>query len=419
MRQVVVNARARLKAADPKFHPGPDPLELEMGINVIQPRDTDQLLAMTKILEEQFGSGTPQQKQALEFWRIQVAAAIAGDNAKFEFLRRFYFWLLGRGTDFDHGKTFWGRANAAVYNGEVAAYIDQFTSKRTDYALRLSLLANRVPDSLNGYYLYFKYIVNGHLKRSKDAKTGVTFYDISEEDYLQDFDVFQQTLKTKNVFDKDHERPGYSEIIAPAAEAHPQKFDASVPYPTTRAALERKDAKPLDVVAMQKANTEGVAKQLMIERSSKDKEPGMGLGTSEADVVADLGEETEEITPTEIVGADASAPQPIGTDSERGTTASLPPKDKEEADDYNTESAERAEGEVIGESIAATNESIHAVQLGEGLAELIDEAETDEAKKLVVHEIEEVVKRVDTSKLTPEMHARLIRLKLKLLRVGR
>lgn len=150
-------AKDVLQAANAKFHAGPDPLERESDLHVIQPSDRQQLEAMTKMLEETYKNNpTPQQKQALELWKFQVASGTVVDQVKFQFLRRFYFWLLGRGEQEDHEKTMWGRANTAVYNGEVAAYIDQFTSKRAQYAMKLQLLSMRIPDSLLGYYLYFK-----------------------------------------------------------------------------------------------------------------------------------------------------------------------------------------------------------------------------------------------------------------------
>ncbi len=87
---------------------------------------------------------------------MQVANDQITDLVKFNFLRRFYFWLLGRGTEEEHKKTLWGRANMAVWNPEIAAYIDQFTNKRTHYALKLAMLAGRVPTGIVGSYLYFK-----------------------------------------------------------------------------------------------------------------------------------------------------------------------------------------------------------------------------------------------------------------------
>lgn len=152
-------ARAALRAADPKFHAGLDPLQQEHDLHVIQPTTKEQLRSMAKMMEDLYrqpGNQTPEARNAYEFWKMQIASENVSDLVKFNFLRRFYFWLLGRGTKEEHDKTLWGRANTAVWNPEVAAYIDQFTSKRTQYALKLAMLANRVPSGLVGHYLYFK-----------------------------------------------------------------------------------------------------------------------------------------------------------------------------------------------------------------------------------------------------------------------
>lgn len=148
--------RAELRALNPKFHPGQDPIELEASRKVIMPTERQQLDKMTSMLEQAYSEGTPEQQQALALWKFQVDSGSISDQVKLQFMRSFYFWLLGCGAKDDHDKTLWGRGNAATYNGEVREYIDMFLDKRKEYAMKLILLANRVPDTLYGYYLYFK-----------------------------------------------------------------------------------------------------------------------------------------------------------------------------------------------------------------------------------------------------------------------
>ena len=236
------NAREMLKAANPKFHAGPNPLEREASLKVIQPTDKQSVEAMTKMLNKLYGKDTnsAEERQALDLWKFQVASGTVNDQVKFQFLRRFYFWLLGRGEEGDVAKTFWGKANVAVYNPEVAAYIDQFVGKRAQYAQQLALLANRLPDNLNGFYLYFKYIVNGALKRTEPGPDGNTFWDMTQEDYLEDFDMLQQVLDSSKPAGGNNTR--YAELIAPQAKGikdvpNQKHFEANVPYPTTRQAL--------------------------------------------------------------------------------------------------------------------------------------------------------------------------------------
>lgn len=122
-----VNAKEALKAANPKFHAGKDPLELETMMTTIQPTSRQELDQMTQMLEATYpiATRTQEQTQAIELWKFQIASGTVVDQVKFQFLRRFYFWLLGRGEKADTEKTLWGRANAAIHNPEVAAYIDQ------------------------------------------------------------------------------------------------------------------------------------------------------------------------------------------------------------------------------------------------------------------------------------------------------
>ncbi len=273
-------ARDKVAAGNVKFAAGKDPLELETMLNRIEPTNKQQLDQMVKLLEASFDKtdATPEQRQALELWKFQMAQGSVSDQIKFQFLRRFYFWLLGRGEQEDTDKTMWGRANVAAHNGEVAAYIDQFLDKRTEYAMKLNLLSMRQPTTLNGYYLYFKYITNGALKR-ETREDGTSFWDMKNEDYLQDFDLFQQVLDKKSpIGGKQKGDIAYSEIIAPIAERkeHQPAYEDVNPYPITRDNMERKDPEGRHVGALQKQKVEAnIAKGLVatLELDSARKHP--------------------------------------------------------------------------------------------------------------------------------------------------
>jgi hypothetical protein len=149
-------SREMLRSMNRKYHAGADPLERETLLDQILPNAKQELESMTAVLEKLYANGTEQQQQAFQLWKFQVASGSVKDQVRLQFLRRFYFWLLGRGEEEDVKKTLWGRANAAAHNDQVAAYIDQFVDKRAEYAMKLQALSQRVPDTLNGYYLYFK-----------------------------------------------------------------------------------------------------------------------------------------------------------------------------------------------------------------------------------------------------------------------
>jgi hypothetical protein len=208
-------ARENLAAGNPKYHAGETPIEKEAALKIIEPTSDQQLKELMKMIDLMYADAGAEQRRALDFYRGQIAVDGATNAVKMRFLRRFYFWLLGRGTNDDHAKTMWGRGNVAVYNAEVAAYIEQFVEKRLQYALQLALLAQRIPVSLNGYYLYFKYIVNGELRRAKGTD-GIEFWDLSNDDFLKDFEVMQQyfgEMTTRGGIGRND----YQELIKPAA----------------------------------------------------------------------------------------------------------------------------------------------------------------------------------------------------------
>lgn len=149
-------SREMLLSMNRKYQAGNDPLERESMLDTILPNAKQELESMTAILEKLYANGTAEQQQAFQLWKFQVANGSVKDQVRLQFLRRFYFWLLGRGEEEDVSKTLWGRGNAAAHNPQVAAYIDQFVDKRAQYAMKLNALSQRVPDTLNGYYLYFK-----------------------------------------------------------------------------------------------------------------------------------------------------------------------------------------------------------------------------------------------------------------------
>jgi hypothetical protein len=250
--------RQQLSEVNPKFQAGPNELEKEDELKILQPTNAEQLKQLTALVEtlRRQNLGDQAWQNALRLWQSQIATGALSDQVKFQFVRRFYFWLLGRGTTHDVERTSWGRANVAVLNREVSLYIQQFSQRRLDYALQLSLLAMRVPSSLNGYYLYFKYIVNGKLKRAKDNNGG-SWWELSDDDYLQDFEMFQQE------FDGADEKANYKPLIRATANrpAGSAPFDASRPYPTNKREneqhqLEVKDNKQIVADVMKQENSE-------------------------------------------------------------------------------------------------------------------------------------------------------------------
>lgn len=203
-----------------KFAPPPTPLQQEQSLKQIVPRENWQVGRLKDIIDRELAkTPSPARKNALEFWRMQLEQDDATSEVTQKFTKGFWCWLLGRGTEEEHKRTLWGRSNVAVRNSEVAAYVDEMVRKKTEYTMQLVLMANRVPVTLNGYYLYYKYIVQGKLRHVLDGVNDS--YYVDDDDFLQDWDVFQR------------EHRAYSGFIKPSATHDGQAFSSNEPYPYT------------------------------------------------------------------------------------------------------------------------------------------------------------------------------------------
>ena len=144
-----------------KYHPGPDPLEQEPSLKMIQPTSAQQtaetLVLLDKMMEK---TSDPAEKSALKMWKSMFKADQIGGVVAQEFTRDFWGWLLGRGKEADHKKSPWYRASLC-HDKEVSAYVDSFLSKMHEFQLKLAVLKFRQPVGINQHYLYFKYIVRG------------------------------------------------------------------------------------------------------------------------------------------------------------------------------------------------------------------------------------------------------------------
>ncbi len=205
-------ASDEIRGASAKWQPGLSPLEEEEKLKVIVPTNAQQLRQINTMIDTlmQDGNLDPDVRRALAMWKVNYQMESVPDQVRRAFLEGFWCWLLGRGTDDDTKRTLWGRANVAAHNPEVAAYLETFARKRTEYAARLVLMAEHVPDTLVGFYLYFKYIVKGALKKVQDgADSSKWFWSLSDEQFLEDWDLFEQ------------EAGNYAHMIAPAANRPP------------------------------------------------------------------------------------------------------------------------------------------------------------------------------------------------------
>ena len=108
---------------------------------------------------------------------------------------------------------------------------------------------------------------------------------MSDEDYLQDFDLFQRVLDKPSIIgDKQKGEIGYSDIIAPIAlrnelDPRAKAYEDVNPYPMTRQNLARDDADGRHVGALQAKEAEanivsGMEDSLMLNSNRKPAKPG-------------------------------------------------------------------------------------------------------------------------------------------------
>lgn len=165
MRRVAAETRERKQtnASDNrKYLPGLDALEKESSITDIVPLQKTETDRMMTIVNKLLSSGTLKdaEKQAFYFWKANLVIDNAKGAVHQEFMRDFWAWLLGRGTEADHKKSPWYR-QSLCNDSEVSAYVDAFVTKRHEFKIKLQLLSMRHPVGINQHYLYFKYVVRG------------------------------------------------------------------------------------------------------------------------------------------------------------------------------------------------------------------------------------------------------------------
>ena len=168
---------------DGKYGPGRDPLEVEETRKKLVPNGSAeygrQLAIVDAILQE---PGLKQEEyKAMLVWKTNLRAAQIKPTIHEEWLQDFWKWLLGRGKDTDHAKTWWHRQSLAD-DPEVCAYIEAFVVKMTEFKIKLEVLRRRRPKGINESYLYFKYIVRG-------APTDKTNFLEDWQHFIDEFDA--------------------------------------------------------------------------------------------------------------------------------------------------------------------------------------------------------------------------------------
>ena len=188
------NRKDQIGASSTKYIVPGDPLEGEARMMSMVPQsvdETDRMLEVANTMLKQENL-TPGERNALEAWKMQLSAKGIKGQVQHEFVRDFWQWLIGRGKDSDHARTPWARQSVA-YDEEVSTYLDLMYSKMHHYNMKLKLLSTRVPEGINQFFIYFKYVVRGEL--------------LDKSNFLHDFQLFTDEFKAAREVGQWHRDP--------------------------------------------------------------------------------------------------------------------------------------------------------------------------------------------------------------------
>lgn len=162
-RYVVPNPQIFAKELGVKFKAWRTQFSLESGVATIaqlpaiKDKEMDEWLDW-KIREATANLDT-ERRQAL------VALKVAREHNAFEatvdrdFYKRFLLWLIGKGEETDHLRTPWYRQAQALELAEVRELLEAFLWEIATVENALLKLVWKGPQSLNEYYLYYKYVL--------------------------------------------------------------------------------------------------------------------------------------------------------------------------------------------------------------------------------------------------------------------
>lgn len=230
---------------------------------------------------------TPGSKAALEFILQKVLAdeEAMKDAANKEWWRRFNEWLQGRGTKEEVARTQWGAANAARIDDSVREYLMTHIHRRHRFAMSIAELFYRYPKNLVEFYLYYKYIVHGGVRLVTDAK-GNKYYDMSNEDFLKDYDLLQSgpdSAPQEEKIDEKREEGGFFSVPRPPRKTQEQR-DAEGTNVLVEKLESVSDSLPEEKAKKKQKPEEKMPNILKATDSTSDDSKGDDTGDATADV---------------------------------------------------------------------------------------------------------------------------------------
>ena len=144
-----------------KFDVPNNPIENEYSLNELVPTDEQSERDLLKIVDTMIDNAEKRdlpELKSLRVYRANLLIKSARKGIKENYVLNFQLWLLGRGREVDHQKTWWGRQSLANDN-EVSDYVDMFYEKMMEYKVLIKSLTYRLPNGIYECWIYYKYIV--------------------------------------------------------------------------------------------------------------------------------------------------------------------------------------------------------------------------------------------------------------------
>lgn len=201
-RRAIINERprgGRPVGENVKYKAPSDPLQVETTLKDMEPTQAQEHSKMLEVVNLLIDDPkvVGEEKKALSVWKANLLASTIGSHVKKAFVRDFWAWLVGQGTQQDVDRTFWGR-RPLTDDPEVERYISLFPAKMQEYRVKLYLLANRRPIGINECFLFYKYIVRG------DFKVDSGF----DAEFLKDWQTFGKAYDFGRAEGDEVQRPG-------------------------------------------------------------------------------------------------------------------------------------------------------------------------------------------------------------------
>lgn len=152
-----------------KFKPWKTGLQQEFMLDRMQALSSERHRYVKQFVEAKcLEDLSEQERKAWRTWLVMYEAEGLEEGANTQIVKSFIAWLLGRGDDKFHRKTPWGRETHAMELPEARAFVDGFVDALMETEKYLLKLIWKTPQTLEEYWIYFKYVLNADTYLRKD-----------------------------------------------------------------------------------------------------------------------------------------------------------------------------------------------------------------------------------------------------------